>query len=740
MKRIWSLFFLMALSDRGLSAAELFLKALPTKPSTVASIAIVTLTPIDPTGGESRKVSVTVGEPSSVPLPEGSWHVHTSAAGYFSVDSILRIRGADEPVTLQLWRTATLRGKLSVEKEAIFPSALAVRWNAADPGAGGETPPDGSSPCIVQKDVFSCNVPLGALNLRLRAPAYITHFRWNVKVDAGGIDVGTLALRHGASIVGRVALLSRGAKSSATTRVFIRQVTYDGTQKREALLTTTARPDNGFFEFNGVAAGEYLIGAMQEKLRSREMSVSVKGTSESEMNEPLVLEPPLTLRVVIDPKMDPEGRSWKISLSAFRTERSLDSPRQAFAEEDGVSTWNDLLPARYLLSIGSHLRGTALSKEIDLHDNSPDVFVTIPSTSVRGTVRLGGRPISGVLTIGGHSAPVSIPLDVAEDGGFSGTVPFDPKSEWIVAFDSTSPPVRATRNIRPRETAEGEGWQLDVSLDGWGIDGNVVDADGNPVAKAIIDIYSTDGQQPIMQVRPAADGSFSITGLAAGGYDLAAKSFRHESSDAVTVHVGSDDDATRVKLVVTPDDEIKGQVISPMAPIAGARVFAFPTDKTWIVAVPSLSAPDGSFRVPLAPGTREIDLVVSPPGFPLKMVHLHVRRDPLTVTVEQNAGSLELDVPELRDTLDMPQGVLVHRGAVQSVMSFLGSREAVMSHGTVTGTTHVSVPMMEPGDYALCAVPLRSASALHAILPPQDCVFGTLAPFGSLHLATRLGQ
>lgn len=724
-------------------AAEIALKALPPSPAGQELRGTVTITPLGGIGGESQRVSVTLGKAISVPLHRGSWRAHAVAAGYFSVDRVVQIERDDQEVTIPVWQTARLRGSLVVAKNATLPAALTARWSASEPGAGVEIPPDGASACTVQKDVFSCEVPLGAMNLRLRAPAYITDFRWNVKVSEAGVDMGTFALIHGASIVGHVAASRSIPSSTAVTRVFIRPVTYDGTQKREALLTATARPDNGFFEFNGVAEGDYLIAAMQGRLRSPEVPVRVSGTGESEMTSALVLEPPRRLRVTIDPATDPEGKTWKVSLSTYRTEHALDSPRQAFATIDGVSAWDELLPTRYRLSIGSHLRGTVLSKEIDLQDGAADIPLSIPSTSVKGTVRLGAKPISGVLTIGGRNVPVSVPLDVAEDGSFSGAVPFDPKSEWRVAFDSISPPIQSTLSVRPREIAEGEGggWRLDVELEGWGIDGSIVDADGNPVTKAIIDIASVDGQQPIMQVHPAADGSFSIGGLASGTYRVAAKSFRHESSDTVAVQVGKDDAAAQVKLIVTPDDEIKGRVVAMMGPIGGAQVGAFATDKSWILSVPSTSAPDGSFLVAIPPGTQEVDFVVAPPGFPLKMLHMTVRHEPLTVTLEANAGSLELDVPELRDTIDEPQGVLVHRGAVKGVIAFLGFREMAVRPGSVAGTSHLSVPMMEPGDYALCAVPLRNVNALRAALPPQDCVFGTLAPFGSLHLAmTPKGQ
>jgi hypothetical protein len=724
-------------------AAEFALKPLPSSAAGQELRATVTLTRLGATGGESQHVAVTVGKAVSVPLHSGIWRVHTVAAGYFSIDSVLEIERDDQEVTIPVWQTARLRGSLVVAKNATLPATLAARWSASEPGAGVEVPPDGASACTVQKDVFSCEVPMGVMNLRLRAPTYITHFRWNVKVTAAGVDMGTLALIHGASIVGHVAASRAILSSTGVTRVFIRPFTYDGTQKREALLTATARPDNGFFEFNGVAEGDYLVAAMQGKLRSPEVPVRVSGTGESEMTSALVLKPPRRLRVTIDPATDPEGKTWKVSLSTYRTEHALDSPRQAFATIDGVSVWDELLPTRYRLSIGSHLRGTVLSKEIDLQDEAADISVSIPLTSVKGTVRLGAKPIAGVLTIGGRNVPVSVPLDVADDGSFSGRVPFDPKSEWSVSFDSISPPIQSTLSVRPRELAESEGggWRLDVELEAWGIDGIVVDADGKPITKAIIDIASVDGQQPVMQVHPADDGSFSIGGLASGTYRVAAKSFRHESSDTVAVHIGKDDTAAQVKLVVTPDDEIEGRVVAMTGPIGGAQVGAYATDKSWILSIPSMTAPDGSFLVAIPPGAREVDFVVAPPGFPLKMLHMTVRHEPLTVTLEANAGSLELDVPELRDTIDEPQGVLVHRGAVKSLIAFLGFREMAIRPGSVAGTSHLSVPMMEPGDYALCAVPLRNVNALRIALPPKDCVFGTLAPFGSLHLAmTPRGQ
>lgn len=123
----------------------------------------------------------------------------------------------------------------------------------------------------------------------------------------------------------------------------------------------------------------------------------------------------------------------------------------------------------------------------------------------------------------------------------------------------------------------------DVELpDGSGIEGQVVDAQGAPVAGAMIEAWPSFREGEGMelstldtprQIQTAEDGSFTVPGLQRGNhYDLAV---RHPKYVEATVPGIETPTAEPVRIVLRPGRSLAGQVVGPRGePIATARLTA----------------------------------------------------------------------------------------------------------------------------------------------------------------------
>jgi hypothetical protein len=161
-------------------------------------------------------------------------------------------------------------------------------------------------------------------------------------------------------------------------------------------------------------------------------------------------------------------------------------------------------------------------------------------------------------------------------------------------------------------------------------------------------------------------------------------------------------------------NELRGRIVSPAGPIAGARVQVVPRG----VWVPTLftytTREDGRFGAKVPPGATSIDLLIAPPGFAFTAANVPYRSEVLTVQVSQLGGTLEL-----AGVANDDDAQLFHDGAVVFLLN------SVLSYDWPSrreGDTFVA-PQMEPGLYKLCA--------------QARCVEGYLAPNATLRLVIR---
>jgi len=270
------------------------------------------------TDNEPIVFSITAPGTQSVELPLGDpWTVEVTADGRWPDSAVVVPRdGIQEHASLDLWPVGTLTATITVDTFEPMPTSLRVRFS----GPHGVPPipgfPEDEVICPVEDDQMRCTLPSGKLDLRLRARGMVSHYRWNQAVLAGATtDLGTLKLRRGASVTGWV-VAGEGRPDLSKCTLELRQLgpEPDTSVSRQARQRGTA-DTRGFFHITGVAPGLYTIEAQLPTLGSaRFMPLTVMEDAESALSEPMVLRPPATLEIEVDPPADPWSRPWQVTV------------------------------------------------------------------------------------------------------------------------------------------------------------------------------------------------------------------------------------------------------------------------------------------------------------------------------------------------------------------------------------------------------------------------------------------
>jgi len=187
--------------------------------------------------------------------------------------------------------------------------------------------------------------------------------------------------------------------------------------------------------------------------------------------------------------------------------------------------------------------------------------------TVTGGVTLAGQPGSGELLWslkaetplgGGVIRTLRGPMSRTQvfGGSLERTAPIDHEGryrlesmlpgEWEVSFSTLEGGWQQGREVTVPD-APGEEVVLDFHYGGVSIDGIVVDAEGQPVTHATVDIFP--GRRAVVTGR---SGRYEIMDLAPGAYQLRAR-FQHSRSDLVDVELRDYNDRQSVRLDLRDD-------------------------------------------------------------------------------------------------------------------------------------------------------------------------------------------
>lgn len=567
----------------------------------------------------------------------------------------------------------------------------------------------GEVTCPVEQSRFRCAFPAGVFDLRIRPAGFIAQYRPGIALEAGTtLDLGTFEFREGQSITGRIDV-PRGVPPQT--------------------VTVTARPEGGgdvrmaapgakgFFHIDALTPGAYVVSAKAGRTHySMPVHVVVRQGKEAELIEPLRLDKPRRIGLDLAPALSPKGARWRVRLSRYLDARSLDPVTESSASEDGGWQSPPLPPGRYQLLVETE-QDRWHSEDFTVDAADIQRTIALEQRLIQGTVTLGDKPLAATVTLRAGRKSVQTTSD--DEGRFTAAMPQVDAKELVAEVRSDIPRVqrRATVDLAAN---------IEIRLEQTSLIGEVVTARGKPAENAVVNIGGPDTETNLTQVRTAIDGSFAVHGLRPGRYRVTASAFLRESK-GVDVTVDPDEPVQPVRLVLADMHVLRGRIVSAGHPVAGAQVQAWAVDAPQMISVPRATDPNGEFTIAVPPDARRFDLTIAPPGFSFTLAGVALSDRPLVITVEPRGGSLVL----LARDGEVPW--LVHNGATAPATA------VTFEWPSESETGRTTLPMMEPGAYAACAVPLHSIDAFRASGGQSGgrCVSGYLAPQGSLTLDLR---
>ncbi|MDY7092208.1 MAG: carboxypeptidase-like regulatory domain-containing protein [Acidobacteriota bacterium] len=567
-------------------------------------------------------------------------------------------------------------------------------------------------------------------------------YLWSVDLEPDqkeprrSVNLGNLQMTWGASVSGWVTadaepVPTAAGQEAATATVRLTPVAQGTTAAGSGLAAKAhkvqAQP-NGFFQLQGVEAGEYELSATFPGLSTaRVPSLLVQTREETRLPSALVVPKPTRLTVQVEPEADPWGRPWQLRLlRAHPSAHYLETVAEATSSAQGWTS-TALEPGTYQLRVFDETGATWWNHPVEVRGGEQEEWIEIPVIEVVGAVRRGGDPVTGELIFGTTQGKERLNFPLDEDGRFEGYLP----REGTWPLELRPPGGRGVRTLEPVEVEVPQGEliaELDIELPDTLLYGEVVDEDGEALANAHLTLIGLRPEQKRREALDQADdeGRFEIEGLTPGDVLIRAA---HENGKSpwrqISLQEGLDPGSLR--LVVEREAEISGRVVAQGRGLAGALVLAQPDPHQGLSASQrrAVSAAGGGFRLQVP--ARPLSLLVWAPGHPLRLLRHSPSTEstePLELDLSTASGELVLaPAAALSGDLEWNQLTLLHRGAQVSFLVLVRDLQLPLDR-----ELRLSIPQAQPGEYALCAT------------GPATCARGVLAPGGQLLLELALPE
>lgn len=688
---------------------------------------------------EARTFHLSVPGDQVIDVPGGTWQVLTEAPNLWSAPEWIAPAAGqtDARVTLRLFPATPVSGVLTGVPIERMPAQLDVRLEASPGSVSRPKPPSASLQCPVSDGRFRCIFPVGRLDLRLRAPGFIPTYLWDVDVPTGATaDLGSLPLRAGTSVVGRVR--TGDGKEASGARIRLEPETLGLPKERvqveglQAMSLEAQTNRRGFFQLENPAPGRFVVTAEKDSGRARRSGIEVRAGLEAEILDPLILARPVSLRVSLDPPTTPSGTGWRVTLEGkpetgnlpvemYRGEATL----QGTWEQTGVS------PGDYTLYFDDATMPWH-AEPIQLTEPKTTVHVSLAGIPVRGHIRLGDEPLAAALWFRGPSPAQQGRFRSDEKGRFEGVLATE--GTWTV--DLVSSAERMQIRLDPVEIRKLPGQshaRVDLRVPDTRLRGSVVDERGRAVPHA--DLLFVVPQKLPSKVATDEEGTFDVRGLPVGTLFVHAVKDGSES-DWLEARIEEEHDTPELRLVLQARQEIQGRVYSTQGPVPGAQISAMaPLSQSGAgSAADAISGPAGEFILKLPAGIPALHVSVLAPGYATRMLLVPLGADPiLEIPLERIGGTLVFDLgnrtlEELRGT-----GLLAHGGTFVPLAAAV--RWTRLQRVAQAEPHRLVLPNMEAGDYLLCAGPESYLTIPRGQTPPaHQCSQGTLAPLQELVL------
>lgn len=681
--------------------------------------------------------------------PSQVWQIAVEADGYWS-RPVMTAGSSSDPagVDLDLWPLGTLSGSIQVPPGQKDPSELTVRFRTSPRPGKADPLGEHSVTCPIADRRWTCRIPEGNLDLRLRARGFVSHFRWGVGVKGGEtLPIGLLSLQPGASVVGRVEA-EDAAVSPKDCRVELApmisgmgRAQEDEKERRAGLTLSATVNERGFFHFEGVKPGSYRLTAQQPGLAPAEIyPVSVLETSESEVRQPLVLRRAVPLEVRLDPPVDPWNRRWQVGIfGRSPVPGSTIALGKTVANEQGRLVKEGLAPGDYEIEVQDGNGSSYAWQEVRLERGTAPVEIRLPLVWVEGTVELGEDPLEANLWFGGRNGRVSVLLRAGRDGEFAGVLPRE--GEWDIDVDASSPKVeRRLLKVAVKPLPEATSARLTLRIPATRISGEVLDEKGDRVPKARVMAMDPQTLDPSF-VESDEEGRFELEGLSEGLVTLIADKAGAKSSE-LAVDLSEGNSLPPVKLVLRKLRELNGVILAQGSGLPGVKVLVMAPDRNNPAALPTsvqaLTDVEGRFRVNVPGGATDLLLMAMPAGFDFIAQRWdRLPSEPLQLNATSVGGRLTIVPGDSGDNSDPEtERVMVTVNGVFLDSILLGAWSSLQGEPN-PGPQRLSAPHLPPGRYTVCWMSTGEAWAafrVGAFPATATCSDGTLPAGGELVL------
>jgi hypothetical protein len=661
---------------------------------------------------------------ASIALPPGDWFLSAHLAGQWSEPRLVSVRDDAQSTDLNTFplarltaRITTPMGKVPHELQAYFHRVSLVDVSA---------PAEGIVPCAIKKGVATCDLPAGEFDFTFRIPGYVSRYRWNASLtQQKPFDAGTLQFVAGSTLSGRVEIpQQRDARLDRVT-VVVKPAAVAGANealrhRHDAARLTTHPTRRGFFALD-LPPGQFTLQASCDDLISEEMTFDISAGHEALLRQPLQLQPQRSVTVHVHPNLDPWSKPWTIEIARTDLTGVLLSERSLHTASDGTCHFNNVLPGSHRVTVARSGNQSWASESLYV-DGDSSIDINVRAIRVTGTIRLGSKPLAATAMVRSTGSGASGFLRSKADGTFLAALPAPEHDTWDEIEVRAAPSLKRTlQNVHVQRRDDGTA-ELNLDLPARFITGTVVDEIGRPAAPALVDLLLPDGT---LQQVESSDGSFVISALEPGQHRLRATTLDRESIDLQTVALSDDADAmAEVVLPIAPVGHLRGVIRALDGPVLGAGLYAVRMgDHTRPVMVSPVD-PEGHFDLRFPAATSEVAVAINAPGFAFRLARIPLSADDQALAVEQNGGSLSVDVPAVQAGL---RPYLMHNGAALPATA-VAYVAGVPFFGNLPKRARFQIPSMEPGDYSLCW--LADEGSMGA--PP--CINGFLAPHGTLIL------
>jgi hypothetical protein len=428
----------------------------------------------------------------------------------------------------------------------------------------------------------------------------------------------------------------------------------------------------------------------------------------------------LTVRVLLDPPVDPFGAPWRVELFDLDGGEPLGSA----ASPDGEWERAGVAPGLWRLTVVDREGSSRYSEELELRTKGPPIQVEIPVVRVEGQVTLGGEPLAATLWFGGLSGWRKVRFDADADGRFAGSLPA--QGEWAVDLLSEDPFLRLSVGPVAVRIPEGaRAARLKLAVPDTRLRGEVVDENGRALPHA--SLILVHGRNQNSQAHADERGRFDIRGLPPGATSVEARSGERRTG-WLPVQLDEEREGPPLRLVARREARIEGRVVSARGPVSGARLWALPHGIGAASPGEAVTRPDGTFTLSLQAEASAVSLLVYGAGHTLRIAQAVV--DPQTfleIPLETTGGTLVLEVP----AAGAAHGALLFHGGTFVAVEQL-ARWAQGPRAVRNGTA-LALPDLEPGDYQVCVFGQITPGATD--LPAERaCTGGSLGPLQELVL------